>query len=376
MAARRRHDVVVVGAGIAGLSAAAELASECDVAVVEMEPAPAHHATGRSAALLIPTYGPPSIRRLTRAGRAWFETRGEGRADTALLTPRDVLYVSDEARLPALEELRESMGSAGGVLELLDAEEARSLCPALQPGWFAGAGVDRDAGDLDVAAIVAVFRRLLSERGGTLSLEHRGVGLERDGDGWRVETSAATLGCELVVDAAGAWADRVAALAGAKPVGFVPKRRTLAVSRPTGPDAVGEGFVANVPMTFYFGAEPGGVLFSPGDETPSEPCDARPEELDVALAIERINTATTLGLRSVSSSWAGLRTFSPDGSIVIGPDPAEPGFVWCAGQGGYGIHTAPAAARATAALALGRGLPSDLAEGGLTPEDLGVARLR
>ncbi len=376
MAPRRSHDVVVVGAGIAGLSAAAELAADCDVAVVEMEATPAHHATGRSAALLIPTYGPSPIRRLTRAGRPWFDTRAGGCADTDVLTPRDVLYVCDEERLPALDELRTSMGSAGGTLEPLDCDGARALCPALRPAWLAGAGVDRDAGDLDVAAVVAVYRGLLAERGGALALDHRVTGLARRGDSWRVDTTGGPLSAGLVVDAAGAWVDLLATLAGLEPLGFVPKRRTLAVSRPTGPDGVGEAFVSNVPMSFYFGAEPGGVLFSPGDETPSAPCDARPEEVDVALAIERVNEATTLGLRSVSSAWAGLRTFSADGSIVIGPDPAEPSFVWCGGQGGYGIHTAPAAARATAALTLGRELPADLLDCGLTPEDLGPARLR
>lgn len=369
-------DVLVIGAGIAGLSAGAELAEHCSVLVVDMEATPAHHATGRSAALYIPTYGPPAIRRLTRASRAWLESRAHGLADTDLISPRLVMYATDEAHIDDLHRMVENMDNAGGTLHRLDADETRALCPALRPDWVVAGGVDRDAFDLDVAAIVATYRRRLAAAGGQVALDHRVTALERSGSGWRAVTTAGEIGCGRVVNAAGAWVDDVATLAGLPPLGFVPKRRTIGVSPRREDSDPGDAFVAHVAEQFYFGREAGGLLFSPADETPSAAVDAKPEEIDLARAIDAINTCTTLGLRSVSSSWAGLRTFSADGSIVIGPDPAEPTFVWCGGQGGYGIHTCPAAARATAALTLGDDLPPDLTDGGLAADHLLPDRLR
>lgn len=367
-------DVVVVGAGIAGLSAAAELAAECTVRVLETESAPTHHATGRSAALFIPTYGPPTVRRLTAASRGWFESNGNGRSDVGLMSHRYVMFATDQANLGRLEDRVSSMGDAGGHLERIDAAEARAICPALRPEWVVAGGVDSDAHDLDVAAIVGLYRRLLSERGGHVHTDQRVTALSRTASGWALETTAGDVTCDLVVNAAGAWVDEVAESAGVAALGFEPRRRTIAVSRQAQGCDPGKAFVAHANEEFYFGAEPGGVLFSPADETPSEPCDAKPEEVDIAYAIERINEATSLGLRSVQASWAGLRTFGADGSVVIGPDPAEPTFVWCAGQGGYGIHTAPAAAQATAAVALGTSLPKHLTEAGLTIAALGPNR--
>ncbi|MEM7286825.1 MAG: FAD-binding oxidoreductase [Actinomycetota bacterium] len=370
--------VVVIGAGIAGLSTASVLADHTDVLVVEMEATPAHHATGRSAALYIPTYGPPTIRRLTRASLEWLASRGGGVADADLISPRLVMFAADAAHIDHLHATADGMGDAGGTLHLLTASETRDICPALRPDWVEAGGVDRDAYDMDVAAIVATFRRVLAQRGGTIDLGRRVTGLSRIGSGWEVRTTGGPVSCDVVVNAAGAWVDDVAALAGIEPLGFVPKRRTIGIGRVGEETAglVGRAFVAHAAEQWYFGAEPGGVLFSPADETPSDPCDARPEEIDLARALDGIDAATSLGMRSVSSSWAGLRTFSPDGSIVIGEDPLARGFVWCGGQGGYGIHTSEAAARATAAVALGEPLPADLVAHGLEAADLVPDRLR
>lgn len=370
--------VVVIGAGIAGLSAAAVIAERTDVRVLEMEATPAHHASGRSAALYIPTYGPPTIRRLTRASLDWLASRGHGGADVDLITPRLVMFAADADHVDQLRATADGMGDAGGTLHLLTAAETREICPGLRPDWVEAGGVDRDAFDMDVAAIVATFRRRLAGLGGEVDLNHRVVGLHRTATGWDVGTTAGSVTCDVVVNAAGAWVDDVGALAGLDPLGFVPKRRTIGIGRlsPGSADLLGPAFVAHAAEHWYFGAEPGGVLFSPADETPSEPCDARPEEIDLARALDGIDAATTLGVRSVSSSWAGLRTFSPDGSIVIGPEPTEASFVWCGGQGGYGIHTCEAAARATAAAALGDDLPPDLSAAGITFEALGPTRLR
>ena len=370
--------VVVVGAGVAGLSVAATLAATTDVLVVEMEATPAHHASGRSAALYIPTYGPPTIRRLTRTSLDWLSSRGHGVADVDLITPRLVMFAADGDHIDHLHATAAGMGDAGGTLHLLTAEQAREVCPALRPDWVEAGGIDRDAYDMDVAAIVSAFRRLLADRGGQVDLDRRVTGLTRTASGWSVETTAGAVDCDVVVNAAGAWVDDVAQKADIEPLGFVPKRRTIGIGRiaPEVAEHVGPAFVAHAAEQWYFGAEPGGVLFSPADETPSEPCDARPEEIDLARALDGIDTATTLGMRSVSSSWAGLRTFSPDGSIVIGADPHEPTFVWCGGQGGYGIHTCEAAARATAAAVLGEDLPDDLVAAGLSFDDMAPDRLR
>ncbi|MEO6652402.1 MAG: FAD-dependent oxidoreductase [Ilumatobacteraceae bacterium] len=368
-------DVVVIGAGIAGLSAAAALSVDASVVLVEMEDTAAHHATGRSAALFLPTYGPATVRRLAAASAEFFRSAGHGRSGIPLVTPRSVMYVADEAHRGRLVTMTRELGRAGGRFDLIDAPACRERCPALRHDWVVAGAVDPDALDIDVAATVATFRSELIRHGGRLQVGHQVIGLDRMTAGWTVHTTGGSYSSGTVVNAAGAWVDQLATLAGVAPLGFQPKRRTMAVS-PFATDAdPGDHFVAHATMNFYFSAERGDtVMFSPADETLSEPTDAQPEEIDVARAIDRINEATTLGLRSVRQSWAGLRTFSPDGDLVIGPDAGDPTFVWCAGQGGYGIETSPAAGLATAALASGRALPEELRAVGLTPTALTSAR--
>lgn len=368
-------DVVVIGAGIAGLSAAAALAGDVSVVVVEMEHTPAHHTTGRSAALFLPTYGPPTIRRLTAASTEFFRTGDDGRSETPLVSPRSLLWVTGDPEREHLTAMAQELGDAGE-FDLIDSAACRERCPALRPEWVVAGAVDRDALDIDVAATVAAYRAALVERGGRLRVDHRVTELDRTATGWTVHTTGGSISTGIVVNAAGAWVDAIASLAGVRPLGFEPKRRTIGVSPFAADVDPGDHFIADAGMEFYFRAEHGTVMFSPADETLSEPTDARPEEIDVAIAIDRINEATTLGLRSVRQSWAGLRTFSPDGDLVIGPDPVDPTFVWCAGQGGYGIQSSPAAGAATAALAMGCPLPTQLVDAGLTPAQLTADRLR
>ena len=318
-------DVLVIGAGVAGLSAAAALADDVSVMVVEMESTPAHHATGRSAALYLPTYGPPTVRRLTAASAVFFHSADDGRSATPLVSPRSVMYVADDGHRAHLTGLADGMGEAGGRLELIDGGAARTRCPALRDDWVVAGGVDHDALDIDVAATVATFRSRLVERGGQIRTDHRVTELHRNVGGWAATTTSGPISAGTVVNASGAWVDRVADIAGLAPLGFVPKRRTMGIGPVAAGVDPGDHVVAPADMAFYFGAE-------------------RPEEIDLAIAIDRINEATTLGLRSVRQSWAGLRTFSADGDLVIGPDPDEPTFIWCGGQGGYGIHTSAAAA--------------------------------
>jgi D-arginine dehydrogenase len=361
---------VVVGGGIAGVSVAAELARRgAEVVLVEAEAELAHHTTGRSAAMYLPTYGTPLVRALTVASRGELDALAD-EAGAPLLSPRDLLYVADADGETSLAELVAS-GSGLRPLTVIDALER---CPVLRPDVVVAAAVDEGGADLDVAGLHQSYVRRLRAAGGEIARGEPVVAVDRSASGWEVRTPARTLAGDVVVDAAGAWADEVAALAGARPVGLQPLRRTLFTCPTGGHDVAGWPLVADAAWRFYLKPEGDLLLVSPADETPSPPCDARPEELDIARAIEAVNATTTLGLRSVRSAWAGLRTFAPDGDPVAGCRPDEPGFAWSAGQGGYGIQMAPALAMAAAALALGDPLPAGLSERGVSEAALSPAR--
>lgn len=325
-------DVLVIGGGIAGVSIACELAAHADVLLVEAEPELARHTTGRSAAIYAPSYGSAAVRELTAASGPLF---GDG-----ILTPRPALWIAvDDEGVDHVRELEAEPITPGQAVE---------LCPVLHPPL--AAAVDRTAHDIDVMALHAAYVRDLKARGGTVRTGTPVTSIRRDGAGWQVDgTKAGT-----VVNAAGAWADRMAELAGVPTVGLRPMRRTIALA--SGPVTLDPGtpLVADAANRFYFRQDSGRALISPADETPSEPCDARPDELDIALALERVNAATTLGLRTVHTAWAGLRTFAPDRDPVVGAWPDHPGFHFFAGQGGYGIQMAPALARLGAGVVLGR----------------------
>jgi D-arginine dehydrogenase len=369
--------VIVVGGGIAGVSAAHELAEHADVVLLEREDQLAHHTTGRSAAAYLETYGSPTVRRLTIASRGFFTDPPAELESPELLSPRPLLWIGSEARRPVLE----AMATAGQALvpsvRMIDAEEARSWCPVLRPEHAAAAMLEPDAMDIDVAALHQAYVRGARRRDTEIVRSSPVTGLRRDGDGWVVSTPSGSWRGDVVVDAAGAWADEVAAMAGIPPVGLQPLRRTaFTCPTPGDLDVRGWPLVADVDDRFYFKPEGPQLLCSLADERPSPPCDAQPDEADVALAIERINDATTLGLRHVRRAWAGLRSFVADRTPVVGMDGDAPGFCWLAGQGGYGIQTAPAMARATAAFVLDGRLPDDLVEMGVTEDDLSPSRCR
>lgn len=325
-------DILVIGGGIAGVSIAYELAAHASVTLLEAEPELARHTTGRSAAIYAPSYGGPIVRELTRASGPLF---GDG-----ILTPHPTLWlaVDDEG----VDHLREMDA------EPLTPAQAVELCPILRTPL--AVAIDRTAMDIDVMALHARYIRGFRERGGTIRKNTRVTEIRRDGDGWLVNGIATG----TVVNAAGAWADELAELAGVPTIGLQPMRRTIALAHadvdPAWP------LVGDVADTFYFRPESGHLLISPADETPSEPCDAKPDDLDVAIALERVNAVTTLGLRSVHTAWAGLRSFVADRSPVVGAWPDHPGFVFFAGQGGYGIQMAPALARTGAEVVLGSNL--------------------
>jgi D-arginine dehydrogenase len=352
---RTAADVVVVGAGIAGVSVAYELAATASVLLLEREREPAYHTTGRSAAMFLASYGGPDVRPLNLASRALFDAVG------TLLTPRPLLWVAaadrqaDLAALTALDP---------GLRALDDAEVAR-LCPVLRPEWRGGALLEAGAMEIDVLGLHQHYLGGARRRGVEVRLTAPVRGGRREDGRWILDTPSGAVRADVVVNAAGAWADDVATRLGLAPVGLRPLRRTAAVARASGVDPTWP-LVSDVAESFYFRPEGTGVLVSPADETPSEPCDARPDDLDVARALDNVNAATTLGLRSVRTAWAGLRTFAPDRNPVVGPDPAEPSFVWLAGQGGYGIQTAPALARLAADSVTGGAVPAAFAPGRLS----------
>ena len=370
-------DAVVIGGGIAGVSVAAGLAARgLTVTLAETEPTLAFHTTGRSAAQYLKNYGNDVVRRLTLASARYFEGGGDG--PTPLWSPRPFLRVGDEHHATTLRAEAAQARALAPTTEFLDGDGARALVPALAPD-VAGALFEPDSMELDVAAVHQTFVTRLRRHGGRIATAAPVVALD-PGPSWTVTLAdGLVISTPVVVNAAGAWCDRVAVLAGVKPVGLHPRRRTVAiVAVPDAVDCSGWPLIAfengEGGMDGYCKPEPGGLLLSPADETPSEPCDARPEEIDVARALDGLDRWTTLGARHVRSTWAGLRTFAADRSPVVGFAADGPGFFWMAGQGGYGIQMAPGLAEAATALVLDGALPPDLAAAGLVAADLSPDR--
>ncbi|HMN76337.1 MAG TPA: FAD-binding oxidoreductase [Burkholderiaceae bacterium] len=367
-------DFIVIGAGMAGMSAAAELSRDARVAVVERESQPGYHATGRSAALYSEIYGNRTIRALTRASKGFYQQPPPGFAAHSLIAPRGTLYFAGPHEQAALDAFAASL-AAEFTPQRLDAAQVRALIPAFKPGYIGSGLLEADSFDIDVAAVLQGYAAICRANGAHFAYDSPVTVLARDGGGWCVVTPGATLRAPIVIDAAGAWGDEVARLAGAAPVGLVPKRRTaLLIDVPGGAPARGWPAAIHVGETFYFKPDAGLLLLSPADEMPCAPCDAQPEELDIAIAVHRFETATGQGVGRVRSRWAGLRSFVADKSPVVGFDPSAQGFFWLVGQGGYGIQTAPAMARAACALAQRKPLPGDLVAQGVRAEDLAPER--
>ena len=360
-------DFLVIGAGVAGASIAAELAAHASVIVAEQEDRAGYHTSGRSAAMFIESYGAAPVRRLTAASRAFFEAPPAGFTDHPLLTPRGALTIARADQSAAVDALIAQIAETGGAFRELATAEARALVPPLRVEACARAILEPDSADIDVDALHQGFLRLARARGAQLRLNARLEALEHTGRVWRARLAdGTTLEAAAIIDAAGAWADEVAELAGAARLGLTPKRRTVVlVDPPAGADIAPWPTVLDVDETFYFKPQSGLILASPCDATPQAPADAAPEEMDIAICIDRVQSAADLPVRRVARSWAGLRTFAPDSVQVFGYDPGAPDFFWFAGQGGYGMQTAPAAGRLGAARALRRPIPADLADLGL-----------
>ena len=361
-------DFAVVGAGIAGVSAAYHLAPHAKVVVLEREPVAAYHTTGRSAALHSETYGSPEIRAITVASGRFYRQPPAGFADHPLLTPRGALIAGRAEQEADLQKAAAEFAALVPSVRWLDAAETLSRQPLLEPAAAAGGAIfEPEADDMDVAAIHGGFLKGARAAGGVLRLNAEVARLERRDGLWTIGLrDGESVRARTVVNASGAWADVVAGLAGAAAVGLVPKRRTaFTFDAPVGIDLARLPMVIDFDETWYVKPEVGQFLASPADETPSAPCDAQPEELDIAVAVDRIETSTTLRVARIKNRWAGLRSFVADKNLVVGYDPAVDGFFWLAGQGGYGIQTAAAAGRLAASLALGQGLPADIANLGV-----------
>ena len=370
-------DFAIIGAGIAGVSAAYHLAPHAKVVILEREHVAAYHTTGRSAALHSETYGSAEIRAITVASGRFYRQPPQGFSDHPLLTPRGALIAGRAEQKEALQKAAADYARLVPSVRWLDPAEASKVQPLFKPVHVAGGAIfEPEADDMDVAAIHGGFLKGARAAGGVLRLNAEVAALERKDGRWAIRLGdGETIHAANIVNASGAWADVVAGLAGAKPVGLVPKRRTaFTFDAPQGLDLTKLPMAIDFDETWYIKPEVGQFLASPADETPSEPCDAQPEELDIAIAVDRIETATSLQIRRIKNKWAGLRSFVADKNLVAGYDPKVEGFFWLAGQGGYGIQTGYAAGQLAASLALGKGLPSSVAELGVTEAALSPAR--
>ena len=372
------YDFVIIGAGIAGASMGWELAGQRRVLLLERESQPGYHTTGRSAALYSATYGTANIRALTRASRAFYDAPPPEFGGAPILTQRGVVYLAGPDQLDLLDAAYAEILPLNPGVRRLTRDELLAELPCLRPEAVAAGMSEPGAADIDVHALHQGYLRGLRQRGGAIRCNAEVTGLQRLDDGWRVRLAggeAITAGA--VVNAAGAWADVVAALAGVPPIGLEPRRRTaFTFPVPAGMDASGWPAVIGIDESYYFKPDAGQLLGSPANADPVAPHDVVPEELDVALGIHRIEQVTSFQIRRPSHSWAGLRSFVADGDLVIGWDNHVPRFFWLAAQGGYGIQSAAGAALLARQLALDEPLSASLVEEGVTRDALSPARLR
>lgn len=373
----KQADFLVIGAGIAGASAGYWLAPHGRVTLLERESQPGYHSTGRSAALFMESYGTPQVRALTLASRAFFERPPAGFTDHPLLSPRGALMVAAPGQQAQLQAHWQMLHAMTPHARLLDAAQACALIPVLRPEMVIGAVLEPDAADMDVHAIHQGYLRGLRRAGGSVVSDAPVTAIRRTEGMWQVEAGGKTYVAPVVLDAAGAWVDDIARLAGVPALGLQPRRRSAFIFAPPPgmatsqwPMAIGAG------EDWYFKPDAGMLLGSPANADPVDPQDVQPEELDIALGIHRIEEMTTLAIRRPTRTWAGLRSFVADGDLVGGFDPEFEGFFWLAAQGGYGIQTSAAMGEACAALARGLPLPPRIAGFGLTEAMLSPARLR
>jgi D-arginine dehydrogenase len=369
------NDIVVIGAGMAGASIAAHLAEHASVRLLEMEPRPGYHSTGRSAAVFSESYGNDTVQALTRASREFFYSPDPSFTAADLIKPRAILLIARTNQTAALSRFLASAVAVNGI-EVKTAQEARSLHPLLRADDLWGAAYIKNAGDIEVHELHQGYLRLFQSRRGILTTGAQVTHLERSRGTWSVLTASDTFRAEIIVNAAGPWAGEIGRLAGTVNVGLQPRKRTACLIKAPPGYAVQEWpMLIDAEESFYLKPDAGMLLLSPADETMCDPCDVQPDEMDIAIAVDRIERATTLNVTRVTHKWAGIRSFVTDRSPVVGFDPRQPEFFWHAALGGYGIQTAPALSRVAAALVMGRSIEDDLLSFGITEVALSPSRL-
>lgn len=367
----KRYDIVIAGAGMAGASLAAEVASHASVLLLEMEEQPGYHATGRSVAFWSETYGGPGVQPLTSASGPALRSPDPAFSDRSFLSDRGAIHIGGADDAPAFAAFRREFAGTGIELTDLDRAGLDQRISGLRPRWTQGL-VEPSTSDIDVAALHAAYLRAARRAGAELLTRCSLLSAQREGDGWRIETTQGGISAGILVNAAGAWADSVARTCGAAPIGIAPLRRTVVQLRTDPAPAPDLPLIIDIGGRFYFKAEGQGRLWlTPHDEVPADPGDAAPEELAVAEAIARFERTVDWTVETVERKWAGLRSFAPDRLPVYGFDPLARGFFWFAGQGGFGIQTAPAAARIGAALLLGTAPEASVAHIDPAPYDPG-----
>jgi D-arginine dehydrogenase len=347
-----QFDVIIIGAGMVGAATAAYLSPTHKVALIEAEEQAGYHTTGRSAAIWIHNYGPPEVRVLTGLSRDFFLTPPEDISPTPLGTARQIIYLAPADQIPFLDAL---INQDLGITEISLAD-VKSQVPAYIEGYATRAALEPSSFDMDVAALHQAYLRRHRHNGGALMLRARAGKITRRNGLWHAQvTDGSEISAPILVNAAGAWGDEIATLAGLPPIGLVPCRRTAAIIDPSPHDVANWPLVQAADHSWYTRPEARSKLMvTPCDETPMHPHDVQPDEIDIAIGIDRMQQALNLLVKRVEHSWAGLRTFTPDRNLAFGFDSQTPGFFWCVGQGGYGIQTAPAAGQLTAAMIANR----------------------
>jgi D-arginine dehydrogenase len=363
-------DVVVIGGGIAGVSCAAFLAPSTSVVVLEMETTLGYHATGRSAALYTECYGAEPIRRMSLASKSYFVDRAQ-----PFGTRRGVLFLAPSSGRSSVDTFYETFSVLVPELEVLSPVEVSNLIGVIPTELTSGGVLEPEALDLDVHAILTSYASTVRAHDGAILTASRAIEVERRADRWRIRAGEHVITASTLVNAAGAWGDELASIATVDPIGLTPLKRSAFTFDP-GVPVDDWPVVVEMGETWYMKPEGPFLLGSAASEIPQEPSDARHDEIDIALGIERITEATTMKIRSVKNQWAGLRTFTPDRVPAVGRDPEMPDFFWLVGQGGYGVHTSPAMGSMAAGLILDSRVPESVAEFGITSEMFDPARFR
>ncbi len=360
-------DSIVVGAGIAGASVAAHVAQSKNVLVLDMEERAGFHTTGRSAASYEPNYGPPPMLAFTRASESFFKNPPQGFTDGPLLVHRNSLFCEAEGQEEATAKL---LSDGAGLIELGE-KEAQRYFPVLKPGYAKRAFLDPNTGDIDVDLLHRGYLRWLKERGGKLALNAEAQNITRQGAHWHITTPQGLVTAPTIVNASGAWGDVVANRAGVKPIGLVPKRRSIGViPLPNRTGANDWPMVSDTGETWYAKPQSGKMIVSSADATPVEPHDAYADDMAIAEGVDRLCEATTIEVDRMDHSWGGLRTFAPDGNPVLGFDPLAEGFFWLVGQGGYGIQSCPALSQSAARQIMGMDPGPQVIAAGLNIPDI------